>query len=322
MKDGKLQIAVIGAWHVHAPDYAKVIQARDDCTLAWVWDDDRARGEAFAQEFSCTYSADYDALLAEKTLDAVIITSATCQHPELIKKAAEAKKHIFTEKVMALTSAECCEIMDSVRENGIKFSICFPWRCKPGVLAAKQIADSGELGRIVYARVHNAHNGAIAEWLPERFYNAQECGGGAMIDLGTHSMYILRWLLGAPKKAASIFTNVTGREVEDNAVTAIQFSGGAIGVAETGFVYTGDVFKMEINGTAGSLLVTDAGETVRYNSEKTGGKWVTAKKLPDALPHPADQWVDSILHGGEIIFGLQEGLELTEMMEIAYAGRA
>ena len=92
MKDGKLQVAVVGAWHVHAKDYAAVIQARKDCTLAYVWDDDKTRGEEFAKAFSCTYIADYDALLAMDTLDAVIITSATDQHPALIVKAAQAKK--------------------------------------------------------------------------------------------------------------------------------------------------------------------------------------------------------------------------------------
>ena len=320
MKDGKLQVAVVGAWHVHAKDYAAVIQARKDCTLAYVWDDDKTRGEEFAKAFSCTYIADYDALLAMDTLDAVIITSATDQHPALIVKAAQAKKHIYTEKVLALTSEGCRQIMDSVEKSGVKFCISFPWRCKPGVLAAKEIADSGALGKIVYARVHNAHNGAIAQWLPEQFYNPQECGGGAMIDLGTHSMYILHWLLGKPQKAASVFTNVTGRAVEDNAVTVMQFDGGAIGVAETGFVHTGDMFKMELNGTQGSLLVTDAGEAVRYTCEKTGGEWVTAKTLPERLAHPADQWVDAILYGGSIAVGLEEGLALTEMMEAAYAG--
>lgn len=320
MKDGKLQVAVVGAWHVHAKDYAAVIQARKDCTLAYVWDDDKTRGEEFAKAFSCTYIADYDALLAMDTLDAVIITSATDQHPALIVKAAQAKKHIYTEKVLALTSEGCRQIMDSVEKSGVKFCISFPWRCKHGVLAAKEIADSGALGKIVYARVHNAHNGAIAQWLPEQFYNPQECGGGAMIDLGTHSMYILHWLLGKPQKAASVFTNVTGRAVEDNAVTVMQFDGGAIGVAETGFVHTGDTFKMELNGTQGSLIVTDAGEAVRYTCEKTGGEWVTAKTLPERLAHPADQWVDAILYGGSIAFGLEEGLALTEMMEAAYAG--
>ena len=67
--------------------------------------------------------------------------------------------------------------------------------------------ESGKLGQITYARVHNYHNGSVAPqadgslgWLPPHFYDEVQTGGGAMMDLGAHPMYTLHWFLGGAQK--------------------------------------------------------------------------------------------------------------------------
>ena len=83
-----------------------------------------------------------------------------------------------------------------------------------------------------------ADGGSLADWLPPHFYNAKECGGGAMIDLGAHGMYLARWLLGKPVKITSTFNKLTGREVEDNAISVIEFENKALAINETSFAIT------------------------------------------------------------------------------------
>ena len=122
---------------------------------------------------------------------------------------------------MALTVRECEEIAQAVREAGVKFCISFPHRTMPHNLFAKKVVDEGLIGDITLLRIRNAHNGSVAGWLPDHFYDPVECGGGAMIDLGAHGMYLSRWLLGEPVRITSMFNNYIDKPVEDNAVSVM-----------------------------------------------------------------------------------------------------
>lgn len=310
-----MNIAMISAWHVHAHDYAKQIMNNKNCEITAIWDEDVERGNKWAQELNCKFYEDYDMLSQDNSIDGVVIASPTSMHTDLIMKAANAKKHIFTEKVLALQVEDCTKIKQAIEKNNVIFTISFPHKCRNDLIAAKNIAGSGEIGQLTYARVRNVHNGSINDWLPQHFYNKEQCGGGAMIDLGAHSMYLLEWILGKPKSITSTFTNVTNRPVEDNAVCVIEFNNGAIGVSETGFVSSYNPFTLEISGTKGAILVRNG---VSYASEKTEGKWVNMEDLPDSLPTPIQQWIDSILNGTKPYFGIDDAISLTEIMEAAY----
>ena len=165
-------------------------------------------------------------------------------------------------------------------------------------------------------RVRNVHGGSILGWLPDYFYDKTLCGGGAMMDLGAHPMYLLEWFLGTPQKMASAFTQVTGRGVEDNAVSVMSFENGAIGVSETGFVSYCDPFTLEISGTKGYIHVQDG---FRYKNEASNKEWVTEEHLELTLERPIAYWISSILNNTEnTLYGIDEAVALTEFMEAAY----
>lgn len=311
-----MKIAIVSYWHVHASDYTGQIAELPGSEVVAVWDEDKARGKEWAEKIGCKFYEDYDSLLKDEEIEGVVITSETSKHPELITKAANAKRHIFTEKVLALKTEDALAIQKAVLENNVRFTISLPHKCKPELWFAKELITKGTLGDITYARVRNVHNGSIAGWLPEHFYDEEACGGGAMIDLGAHPMYLLPWVLGKPKTVQSLFTKVTGRAVEDNAVSLLEFANGAIGVSETGFVSVHTPFTMEIGGTKGTLLIHN---TVSYAAEETGGKWVTPEKLPEPPAMPMKQWIESVKTGKDNpLFGIEEAVDLTKVMEAAY----
>jgi 1,5-anhydro-D-fructose reductase (1,5-anhydro-D-mannitol-forming) len=316
-----LKVAMISYWHVHAWDYTKQLMARDDVKITAVWDEIPERGEKNAKEIGAVFEADLDVLLGRNDVDAVVINTPTNMHREVMVAAAKAGKHIFTEKVMALTVRECEEIAQAVREAGVKFCISFPHRTMPHNLFAKKVVDEGLIGDITLLRIRNAHNGSVAGWLPDHFYDPVECGGGAMIDLGAHGMYLSRWLLGEPVRITSMFNNYIDKPVEDNAVSVIEFKNKAIAINETGFVTSDSPFSLELYGTHGSLFIGGADNQIRLVSSKMESQvpgWITPSQLPDPLPSAIDQWVDGILEDGEILFGLEDGIELTRLMEGAY----
>ena len=140
-----------------------------------------------------------------------------------------------------------------------------------------------------------------------------------MMDLGAHPMYILNWFLGKPLNIQSVFTNITDRPVEDNAVSVIEFENGAIGVSETGFVSRCDRYQFDISGTDGAARVTDG--TVEYSSKTdTDGKWITAEVPQYHYPSTVDSWIDSIVHNScdDSRLGIDAAVELTRMMTAAY----
>jgi 1,5-anhydro-D-fructose reductase (1,5-anhydro-D-mannitol-forming) len=316
-----LRVAMLSGWHVHARDYAKQITQIEDTRITAVWDEQPERGRKWAEELGAAFEEDLHTLLKREDVDAVIVDTPTNMHTEVMIAAANAGKHIFTEKVMALTVKECEAIADAVRKAGVKFCISFPHRTLPANLFAKKAVEEKWLGEITLLRVRNAHNGAVADWLPPHFYDPVACGGGAMIDLGAHPMYLSRWLLGKPRNISSVFNSYTDKSVEDNAVSVIEYENNAIAIVETGFVSPGSPFVMELYGTEGSLFIGGPDQTIKINSKKFAPEsdgFVTPEELPAALPSAMLQWVNAIRSGGEIHFGLEEGIQLTELMEGAY----
>ena len=217
--------------------------------MALVWDDDPVRGEAFARKLGVPFEPSLEKALQDENIDAVCVNTATTMHLEVITAAARAGKHIFTEKVLATTSEEAYAIAKAVEEAGVKFVISFPHRAKPHNLFAKEVVEKGLLGDISLLRIRNAHNGASAGWLPPHFYSMADCGGGAMMDLGAHGMYLAAWILGKPKRISAVFSHITGKEVEDNAVAVMEFESGATAINETSFLSSNSPFALELYGT-------------------------------------------------------------------------
>ena len=137
-----------------------------------------------------------------------------------------------------------------------------------------------------------------------------------MMDLGAHPMYTLHWFLGEPKSIVSQFTEVTHRGVEDNAVSVIEFEGGAIGVSETGFVTNGIPYVLEMNGTEGGLMVHN--NILEYTCEETGRKLVQVTDLPEKSTMPIDAWIDACCGEVEAPNGIDDAVALTRLMVGAY----
>lgn len=321
-----LNVAMVSKWHVHAEGYAREINAQPDARVACVWDEDPARGRAWAADLRADFVADYEALLSRGDVDAVLVCAPTAMHSDLIARAARSGKHVFTEKVLALTSADCAAIAAAAEEGGATFTISFPHRCQPQDLFCKLAIEEGLLGKVTALRIRNCHDGALAGWLPDYWYDPAAAGGGAMMDLGAHGLYLAAWLLGEPLSVQSAFTRVTGRAVEDNAISLLRYESGAVAVTETSLVSPFCPVLLEVYGTQGVILCSDA--RVRLRAECPPGEGAAldggwfAPALPEALPSPLRQFIDSALHGAPVRFGLEEARTLTRLMEAAYRAQA
>lgn len=312
------KVAMLSKWHVHAPGYAKsVIENGSEITC--VWDEDPQRGQKWADELGADFVPCLDELLARTDVDAVVVDTPTSMHYEVIMKAAKAGKHIFTEKTLAPTVAQCLEIKKAIEDNQVKFTISFPQRTYPSVQYAKQVLDSGELGTVSLVRLRNAHSGASANWLPDYWYIEKDACGGSMMDLGCHPMYISAYLLGKPVRISSMYNDITGHGVDDNAVNLIEFANKAVAVVETGFVTPYTPWAFEIYGTEGALLATD--QKVRLISAETRkytDQYIEVTNLPKELPMPITSFLHAVDYGTPVDFGIEDAIDLARLLENAY----
>ncbi|SFE56781.1 Predicted dehydrogenase [Paenibacillus catalpae] len=311
-----IRVAMLSYWHVHAWDYTREAQAHPATEIVAVWDEIPARGEEAASKLGVPFISDLDQLLAREDIDGVIVDTPTNIHRDVMVKAAQAGKHIFTEKVLALTTKEVNEIVNAVEEAGVKLTVSLPRLNDWYTASIEKVLESGDLGKVTMVRVRLSHNGATAGWLPEHFYSLEECGGGALIDLGCHPMYLTRLFLGElPVQVQASYGYVTGKDVEDNAISVLTTGSGAIGIVEAGFVNAHSPFTIEIHGTEGSLLYGTPDAKVLVRSNKNGeSEWTEAGQESGRIK-AFEQWADHIQNGTTAVDNIRMAQELTMLME-------
>lgn len=311
-----IRVAMLSFWHVHAGDYARQATEHPETEIVAVWDEIPERGQREAQSRGARFYESLDELLAQPDIDAVIVDTPTVMHRDVMVKAANAGKHIFTEKVIAPTLKEANEILDAVNKAGVKFIVSLPRLNDNYTLAIQDILSQGLLGQLTQARVRLSHNGATAGWLPEHFYSLEECAGGALIDLGCHPVYLTRLFLGLPESVSAHYGYVTGKEVEDNAVSILKYNNGALGIAEAGFVNSHSPFSIEIHGTDGTLMYGTPENKLLLRTNQNREGWVEIE-LPAHRQSAFHQWVEHIKNNTTADENIELAMDLTKLMEAA-----
>lgn len=315
-------IALLSKWHVHAEGYAKQLAALPDVKIAAVWDEDPERGAAWAAELGCDYEPSLEKVLARPDVDAVSVCTATGMHKEVITAAARAGKAVFTEKVLSFTAAEAEEIAAVIRETGVPFQISLRRRTEGRLVYLKKMLDEGVIGQVTHLRVRDAHDGASSGWLPDSFFDLTQCGGGAMMDLGAHPMYLCLWLLGAPQTVTSVFSEMTGKGADDNCISVLHYENGAVATSETAFVSKRCPFSVEVNGTGGSILINDFFPGEIFLNTGDGVQRITAAEYGSDLSQPAPLFVECLRDKKPMPFPVEDAVALSRLMEAAYKSAA
>lgn len=316
-----MNVALLSKWHVHAVDYAREATENKEISIQTVWDENKERGKQWADELGVTYESDLDQVFKDPNIDGVIVTTATSLHKDIIIAAANHGKHIFTEKVLAFTVQECEEILEAVHKNNVQLMVNLPRLTESFYLYAQEAVDKGLLGDLTYIRCRVAHNGSVPSeenpkgWLPQHFYNKEECGGGALIDLGAHPIYLTNRLGGKAKAVSGKLNELYKLGVDDNAVVMVEYESGAMGMIETGFLSFGSPQQLELYGTEGTLMVE--AQDVRIKSKHLGtDEWVTPS-LPQPISSGMEQWVQAIKNGKKPAITTEDIVNLTAINEAA-----
>jgi predicted dehydrogenase len=199
----------------------------------------------------------YEEILTDPEIDAVIISLPTYLHLECAKKSAEAKKHIFLEKPIARNVKEAREIVSAARRNSVKLMIGYPLRFNKVFRDVKKEIECGILGDIEQAYAtyigagpffHRAES-TIPVPVPDWWFNKELTGGGALMDVGCHLINLLRWYFG---EIVSIISNLHYRfymDLEDSAICFARFESGTVAVISAAWFSQDFLLGVDLFGT-------------------------------------------------------------------------
>ncbi len=330
--DGKLGIALLSFAHVHARGYADQVRDHADCEVVAIWDEDPVRGTSEAEKRGAEFCSSLDEVLGNPAVDGVVVNAPTAAHRDILVSAAQAGKHIFTEKSLTITLTDANDVVKAVEDAGIRFVISLPSRVRPEILFAKRVLDMGYLGEVTHMRTRIAHMAALDRWFSGGsawFADEAVAGGGAFFDLGCHRVDLVRWFLGEPASAVAQLTNSShAYEIDDSMVAVISFRNHAIAMIDVSWVHRYGPNPLEIYGTDGYLSIDAApnGPKIQLISGqlKAGDiqGYITPSSLPPGPPQLLNQWVSAIKEGTICATNVTDGWNLVQLLEGCYtAGR-
>ena len=228
---------------------------------------------AFADQWGYeSIETDWKAIIAREDIDAVDICTPNNMHAEIAIAAAEAGKMILCEKPLARTLAEAQPMVEAIEKAGVKNTVWYNYRRVPAVTLAKQIIDSGKLGRIFHYRSNFLQDWTINEDLPQGGdalwrLDSAAAGSGVTGDLLAHCIDTAMWLNGGISDVSAMTETFvkervhqdTGKVqqvgIDDACIFHCHFDNGTLGQFESTRYARGHkaLFTFEINGEHASI---------------------------------------------------------------------
>ena len=228
-----IRICMIGAGRVgklHSGTLKRHVPGGDVVALVDPWAEVRdATGDEFGIERRFASLAD---ALDAVDFDAVVITTPTPTHRELAVLAAEHGKHVFLEKPMALSLAECDDILRAVSHHGVLLQMGFMRRFDPDFAAAWERIQGGEIGEPMMIKSLTHGPGLPPPWATDL-----RTSNGNLAEVNSHDLDTVRWLMASnPRRMYVEVANfkgaergVTSEHFYDNMFATVKFESGALG---------------------------------------------------------------------------------------------
>lgn len=196
-------------------------------------------------------------LVADPGVDAVYIATPPASHKALALLAANAGKHVYVEKPMAMRFGECEEIVDACRANGVRLFVAFYRRAMPRFMQVKAWIDAGAIGDALIVRAVQHQPPAADELSPATLpwrLKADVAGGGKFLDMGIHELDFFDFLFGTIDEVRGIASNRAGLyEVEDTVTAAWRHANGVQGSGSWCYACGHSEDHIEIVGTKGRI---------------------------------------------------------------------
>lgn len=308
--------ALIGCGRI-AQTHLEAIAANPECKLECVADVREKASKSVAEQFGCKSYSDYQQVLDGNQVEAVIICTPPDTHAEIATFFLENGVNVLCEKPLAVTSEQAASMVAKAEEKDCLLMMASKFRYVDDVIKAKGVVESGILGEIVlFENVFCSKVDMKNRWNSEKNIS----GGGVLVDNGSHSVDIARYLLGPIVKVqAEEGKKVQNLEVEDTARLYIRSQSDTMGAIDLSWsIHKESESYIDLFGTEGVLSIGWKCSKYRQ-SEKLD--WVTFGKGYDklsAFSGQIDNFVASIKGEAMPLITANDGLESVRVIEAAY----
>jgi predicted dehydrogenase len=209
--------------------------------------------QAFAKKYGCAAAGSYDALLADKSVSAIINTTPNNVHLETTRAAAQAGKHVFLDKPIANTVADGKAITEACRKAGVVLALGYQRRKESHFRWVKKQIDAGVFGRLVNAEANISRDRLGKIDLSSWRYTAEGMPGGVMLQIGIHYSDVLEYLMG-PVVAVSgrLAQLVLPGDNPDVASLVMEHESGALSTLNASYASASEYYCMNIYGKEAS----------------------------------------------------------------------
>lgn len=261
----KIKLGIVGCAHCHTPWIVGVLNARTDAYVKAVYDHDTLRAENSAKVLGCAVVKSAQAIWEDPEITAVFVCSETDRHLQDILAAAKAKKHVFVEKPLGIGADDAYRAANALEDAQVLFSTGYRTRSEGIFIFLRDQIRKGHFGKITRLRYINCHNGALKGGFgPEHRWmtDPKQAGGGAFLDLGTHALDSILWLMNEEAVSATAVVGKTGIsqgkwDCDEYGEGLVKFANGVIGSIAAGWVDVDQPVRCVISGTEGHAHVTN-----------------------------------------------------------------
>ena len=344
----KIKAGIIGCGGIANNKHLPAIRKVDRMEMVAFCDIIRERAEKVAAEYGAPGArvyTDYKELLAEE-LDVVYVCTPNRSHSFITVDALHSGKHVMCEKPMAINYTEGKKMLDAARETGRLLTIAYQNRYRPDSQFLKAECEEGRLGEVYYAKAKALRRRAVPTW--GVFLNAEEQGGGPLVDIGTHALDLTLWTMDnyKPKYAVgSVYHKLNGDTdqgnafgnwdpeaftVEDSAFGFVVMENGATVVLESSWALN----TLDVNEAKTVLCGTKAGadmeDGLRINGVRHGRQYVEKSQLDagsvaffdgaqlDAADLEQMVFADAVEGKGELTVKPEQALTVTRILDAIY----
>jgi predicted dehydrogenase len=325
MTAAPLQFAIVGCGLIGRKRAAALAPGQ----LRYACDLDATRAAELAKTHpGATGTTDFNQVLADPAVTAVIVATLNGSLAPLALAAVRAGKHVLVEKPGALNAAQLRTVQAAAESAGVRVRLGYNHRFHPALQKARELADAGALGPMMFLRGRYGHGGRKGydrEWRAD----PKLSGGGELIDQGVHLIDLAGWFMGEFAQldghAATYFWDMP---VDDNAFLSLRTAGGQTAWLHVSCTEWKNMFSLELYGRDAKISIEGLGGS--YGPEKC----TYYKMLPQMGPPETTVWdypagdnswklelsvfEEDIRKGRTPSPGLREGIRTLEIVEHIY----
>jgi len=285
---------------------------------------------------------DYKEMFKRDDIDLASVCAPNFLHHDVAVAAADAGKHVVVEKPLATTVEDAREMVEVCEKNGVQLMYAEDWCFAPALRRAKEIIDEGGIGRVLYIKAKEVHNGTHSPYAKDK----EMCGGGSFMHLAIHPIGWLLYVLGkgnnpvvevTGKMNGGFAENFVHRENggEDFGMGMMRFRNGEFAFVEGNYITVGGMDdKVEIYGSDGVLKVDlsfgspidcYSRKGISYSIEKTDHNMGWTRPAVDEFLNlgyipELKHFVDCVLGQSEIFYGVngQSAVACVELIKAFY----